>query len=185
MRFRNDRQDRAQRRVVRGGRAVQGAARVAVRFGAGVAALAAAALVLAGCAGAPPPPKPTVLEAVVTAGAQVNPNAQQRPSPVMVRVFDLKSALAFEAADFVSLFNSERDALGADLVEREEFVLQPGESHRLQRPLKPEVKTLGIAVAFRDLERATWRVVVPVRANATNKVTLTLDGIRVTATVAP
>jgi type VI secretion system protein VasD len=148
----------------------------------------AAVLALAGCASPPPPPpppKPTLLEAVVTAGAQVNPNSQQRPSPVMVRVFDLKSALAFEAADFVSLFNSERDALATDLVEREEFVLQPGESRRLQRPLKPEVKTLGIAVAFRDLERATWRVVVPVRPNATNKVTLTLDGIRVTATVAP
>jgi type VI secretion system protein VasD len=152
------------------------------------AAALAAMFALAGCASAPPPPpppKPTLLDAVVTASAQVNPNAQQRASPVMVRVFDLKGALAFEAADFVSLFNSERDALATDLVEREEFVLQPGASHRLQRPLKPEVKALGIAVAFRDLERATWRVVVPVRANATNKVTLTLDGIRVTATVAP
>src|SRR5689334_22078541 len=71
---------------------------------------------------------PAVLNANVVASAQVNPDARKRPSPVVVRVFELKAPTLFEQADFVSLFEKEQAVLGAELVAREEFVLRPGES---------------------------------------------------------
>ena len=69
-----------------------------------MAASVVAMVLYSGCAS---PPKPTVVSATLIATATVNPDAHKRPSPLVVRVYELKSAAAFDAADFVSLF--ERD----------------------------------------------------------------------------
>jgi type VI secretion system protein VasD len=137
-----------------------------------------AAVVLPGCSmfGGP-----AVLNATVVASAQVNPDARKRPSPVVVRVFELKAPTLFEQADFVSLFEKEQATLGAELVSREEFVLRPGETKPLSKPLSPDTKFIGVMVAFRELERARWRAVVPVAAGKKNAVSIDLNDITVQA----
>ena len=124
---------------------------------------------------------PATLNASVVATAQVNPDARKRPSPVVVRVFELKSATLFEQADFVSLFDKEQAVLGAELVSREEFVLRPGETKPITKPLSPDTKFIGVMVAFRELERARWRAVLPVAAGKKNVVSISLDDITVQA----
>jgi type VI secretion system protein VasD len=142
--------------------------------------LLAGASVLPGCSmfgfGGPP-----TLTATSVATAQINPDARKRPSPVVVRVFELKTSTLFEQADFVSLFEKEQAVLGAELVSREEFVLRPGETKPLTKPLAPETKFIGVMVAFRELERARWRVVVPVVAGKKNVLSIDLDDITVVA----
>jgi type VI secretion system protein VasD len=125
---------------------------------------------------------PATLKGEVAAGAQINPDARKRASPVVVRVFELKANAQFESADFVSLFEREQQVLGPDLVSREEFVLRPGEKRPLEKKLSPETKFIGVMVAFRELERARWRAVIPVAPNRTNIVAVSLDGIAVQAT---
>lgn len=125
---------------------------------------------------------PATLNATVAAGAQVNPDARRRPSPVVVRVFELKAPTLFEQADFVSLYEKDQAILAAELVSREEFVLRPGETRPLAKPLSPDTKFIGVMAAFRELERARWRAVVPVVANKKNVVEIKLDGIVVQAT---
>jgi len=120
---------------------------------------------------------PATLKADVVAGVQVNPDSRKRASPVVVRVFELKSSTLFEQADFVSLFEKEQAVLGAELVSREEFVLRPGETKPLNKPLSPDTKFIGVMAAFRELERARWRVVVPVAAGKKNVMNITLDDI--------
>lgn len=124
---------------------------------------------------------PAVLNATLVAGAQVNPDARKRPSPVVVRIFELKSSTLFEQADFVSLFEKEQAVLGAELVSREELVLRPGETKPLGKPLSPDTKFIGVMAAFRELERARWRAVVPVAAGKKNVVSIELDEITVLA----
>lgn len=124
---------------------------------------------------------PATLKANVAASAQVNPDARKRPSPVVVRVFELKAPTLFEQADFVSLFEKDQAVLGAELVSREEFVLRPGESKPIGKPLSPDTKFIGVMAAFRELERARWRAVVPVAAGKKNEMTIDLDGIVVQA----
>jgi type VI secretion system protein VasD len=120
---------------------------------------------------------PATLKAEVVAGAQVNPDSRKRPSPVVVRVFELKTSTLFEQADFVSLFEKEQAVLGAELVSREEFVLRPGETKPLNKPLSPDTKFIGVMAAFRELERARWRVIVPVAAGKKNVMNISLDDI--------
>jgi len=127
--------------------------RVWLRAAAG-AALGAA---LAGCASKPVTSTPLELTFSVAAG--VNPDANGRASPLTLRVYALKSPSAFQSADFFSLFERDSATLGADLVQREELLLIPGQSQALTWSLPLEAKTLAVLAAYRELERSRWRAV--------------------------
>lgn len=118
--------------------------------------LAAAGLWLAGCASKP---VVTPVSITLTAGADANPDARGRASPLTVRVYALKSPGPFEGADFFSLFEKDQATLGAELVQREEMLLRPGESRKLELTLPADAKAIGVMAAFRDLDRARWREV--------------------------
>jgi len=125
------------------------------------------AALLAGCAGkpTPAPPKPLVvpartLEIDLQAEAGLNFDARDRSAPLVVRVYELRAPVNFQAADFFTLFERDQSALGNDIVSREELQLRPGESRRLTRELKPESRVVGVFAAYRDLERATWRAML-------------------------
>jgi type VI secretion system protein VasD len=128
-------------------------------------AAAVISLTLTGCSSTPkpaPPATPTVLAAALSANANVNPDARGRPSPVTVRVYGLKTRAAFDTADFFSLYDKDKQTLGGDLVDKEEFQLMPGENRPLGKQLASDIVYLGVFAAFRDLERAQWRAVVRV-----------------------
>lgn len=168
------------------------------------------AAVLAGCSffkkapppapppppGAPPPPPsviqlpPQVLPAApvpvaisLEAGPRVNPDASGRASPVVVRVYELKAAVAFEAADFFALAEREQQVLGADLVGRDEYQLKPGERQLFARPLRAGTRVIAATAAFRDMERATWKAVLAVPTAPPQGVSVLIDGrqIRIVA----
>lgn len=124
-------------------------------------------------------PGPTRLEAILVGSSDINPDLHGRPSPVLVRVFVLKNTALFDSAEMISLFEHEREALAADLVDKEDVAVKPDESRALERTLAPEATALGFAVAYRDVHRAAWRVTVPLRAGERNRLVVRLDGIRV------
>jgi type VI secretion system protein VasD len=109
-----------------------------------------------GCASAPKPVIST-LQITVEAAVDVNPDARRRASPVTVRVYALKTANAFDSADFFALFEKDQATLGADMLGKEEMLLRPGESRVLNMKLGPEAKTIGYFAAYRDLEKTSWR----------------------------
>lgn len=117
----------------------------------------------------PPPPPPTQVRAqpvpltgTVSAAADLNPSATQRPSPLVMRIYELRSDTAFSRADFIALYQAEQATIGADLVLKDEFMLTPGESRAYQRTLSIETRYLAVFGAYRNVERAVWRAIVPV-----------------------
>jgi len=142
--------------------------------------LAAAGLWMAGCASKP---VVTPVSITLTAAADANPDARGRASPLTVRVYALKTPGPFEGADFFSLFEKDQATLGAELVQREEMLLRPGESKKLDLTLPADAKAIGVMAAFRDLDRARWRevrAVTPGQAQAL-QVTFGARQIRVDA----
>jgi type VI secretion system protein VasD len=91
----------------------------------------------------------------------VNPDGSGRPSPVVVRVYQLKTDGAFSAADFFPLFDDDQKALGPELVSRDEFILAPAEQKSVDLTLSGETRYVGAVAAFRDIRNAQWRGVVP------------------------
>ena len=123
---------------------------------------------LAGCAWTPGPVMPSQLDITVTATADSNADSQGRAAPVMVRVYELRTADAFEQADFFTLNDKDQSVLGEELVHRDEFVLQPGQSRQVARKASNETRAIGIMVAYRAIDSSTWRatarVMPPVEA---------------------
>jgi type VI secretion system protein VasD len=116
-----------------------------------------AAALVAGCASGPRPTLPTELSIALVASARANPDVRGRPSPVVVRIYELKTPAQFNAADFFSLNDKEQATLGAELLHREEVVVSPGEIKQLARKVSAEARAVGVVVAYRDLERSVWR----------------------------
>lgn len=136
---------------------------------------------LVGCAGSP---DPTVAIISVTAAADANPDAQGRASPVMLRVYELRSRAGFDGADFFSLYSADRQTLAADLAGKHEQIVTPGASAEIRRAPAPDVRYIGIVAAFRDIERARWRAAVELAPNQTTLIQLRVErnGLAVTTT---
>jgi type VI secretion system protein VasD len=145
--------------------------------------LLAAPAALAACAAPPPPPPPPVLDLQVIGGADQNPDLSGKPVSVAVHIYELTSTAKFERADVFALIEREKQTLGADCPASEEIVVAPGETRVINHPLKPDVRFLGVATFFRDIDHATWRGFAPVAANGTTRLVVHIDGIK--ATIAP
>jgi type VI secretion system protein VasD len=135
-------------------------------------------LLAAGCGSSPP-----LLKGSIKVDSNVNPDRAGRPSPIVVRVYELKAITAFNGADFFSIFDSEQATLGGELVGREEFQLQPAETRQYSRQLQPDTKFIGVVGAFRDLEQAKWRQAVPVPSKRSPTITIGLQARAVTVAV--
>jgi len=143
----------------RGPSAVRAPIAKPVRAFIALALLVACALVIGACAAKPAKPVPA--RAQIMASSDVNPDASGRPSPIVVRVFQLRNDGEFSAADFFALYDKEKETLGASLISREEYVLDPGETRSFELPLNAEARFIGAVAAFRDYRSARWRALTP------------------------
>ena len=117
----------------------------------------------------------TKVDMRIVAGGDVNPDDNGRPSPVVVRVVELKSPSVFESAEFFALYQNEAQTLGSDLVATEEFESKPGDVQDLKFALKPESNYVGVLAAYRQLEKANWRLVLPLAIKEKNELTVLLN----------
>jgi type VI secretion system protein VasD len=73
-------------------------------------------------------------------------------------VFELRSDAEFAGADFFALYEREKQTLGEALIEREEFVLQPGtREQELQLSIGRDTRFIGVIAAYRDIRATRWR----------------------------
>ncbi len=145
-------------------------------------------LLLASCAAPPPPPPPpTIVDLTLTTGSDANPTTSGQGAPVVVRVYQLGSAAGFEKAEFFRLLNQDSATLGADLVKKDEYLLAPGSSRRVNLTPSATVKAIGVFAAYRDFQKVAWRGTAEVPPNKTTDVAVRADaaGVSVAATPAP
>ena len=113
--------------------------------------------IIGGCAGAP---KPAETKMQIVATADVNPDGKGRASPIVVRVFQLKTEAEFAKADFFAIYDREKEVLGASLISREEYTLEPGETEDMKFEISRDARYLGVLAAYRD-QGAHWRALSP------------------------
>nr|WP_295828186.1 type VI secretion system lipoprotein TssJ [uncultured Azospirillum sp.] len=144
------------------------------------AAALAAALALAACSSAPKPPPPTTIRLTVVGAKALNPDPSGRPSPVMLRLYQLGPSDAFANADFFQVMDQDKATLGPTLLDRQELAVQPDNKQSVTIQPKPDVKTLAVAAGFRAYEEAGWRALQPVEPNKANNFVLTAKGSTIT-----
>ena len=135
----------------------------------------AAPLILTSCATLSPFSTMTKLDLTLTASDQLNPDLNGRPSPVVLRMFELKHPVAFENADFFSLYERARETLSPDLIASEELELRPGETVVLKLDIAGGGRYVGLLAAYRDLPHAKWRYTLTVAPAHITEASLILD----------
>ncbi|WP_295465322.1 type VI secretion system lipoprotein TssJ [uncultured Pseudomonas sp.] len=137
------------------------------------------ALLLGACA-SQKTPDPTLLDLTLKGGEDLNPDLNGRPSPLVVRLVELKNPVGFENADFFPLYDNAKQVLAPDWVAEEEIELRPGESRELKLKVQDDSRYVGIYGAYRNLAGSQWRQVIQLKPSALAQVRLTLgaDGIQ-------
>ncbi|CAD6872783.1 type VI secretion system lipoprotein TssJ [Methylomonas fluvii] len=146
------------------------------------------ASLLAACAEVPEqpaPPPPTVVELTLNSTASINPDADGKASPVVLRIYELREQSGFNGADFFAIFDKEQATLAADLVRKQELVIKPGENKSLRIEPAADTRILGFFAAFRKLDNAGWRTLTELKAHQNNAVLLKLDANSLTVTNTP
>jgi len=141
-----------------------------------------ALVLLAGCSTLSPYSQLTKVNLKLTASDQLNPDLNGRPSPIVVRLFELKHPVAFANADFFSLYERAKESLAPDMVAAEELELRPGETVELKLSVAEGSRYVGVLAAYRDLPESKWRYTLQVTPLEVTTADLTLDqsGIRST-----
>ena len=142
-------------------------------------AIAVAGL-LSACAGAP---KRENLGLQISATADVNPDMQGRPSPIILHVMELNSTEQFNRLDYMGLTQPSGAALGAELLGKNQVVLQPGESKTLPMELNPMTTAIGLVAGYRDIDNAAWRKTIPITQGKTKGLSITLEQTQIVASV--
>ena len=114
-------------------------------------------LLVSGCGGGDPGPKTTGLRFIVAADDLINPNTESQPSPVVLRIYELKSLNAFQQATFFQLLDNDTALLGQDMLGKRELEIKPGEKQAFDRATPVETRFIGVIAGFRESDKATWR----------------------------
>jgi type VI secretion system protein VasD len=137
-----------------------------------------AVAVVTGCAGGPP--APAVVNLAIKAGPDLNRNAAGTPLAVAVRVYTLNARARFTSADAYALMDRDRAVLADEGTRAEEIVMRPGETRNVTLAPKPDVRFIGVAVLFQDIDRSQWRAVAGIAPSGVTTLVLVLGSNRAT-----
>jgi type VI secretion system protein VasD len=115
--------------------------------------------IVACSAPAPAVKEQTDLRLSIVVSDGVNPDERGRAAPIMVRIYELKSATAFENADFFTLQNDGKKVLGDDVLAVDEFILRPGDIRDIRRRSHSTATAIGVLAGYRVLGKSVWREV--------------------------
>jgi len=118
-----------------------------------------ALFILFGCASTP---KQRSLDGGIYTSSDLNPDSNGRPSPVVLRIYQLGSRDSFANADFFTLYDDAEAVLSKDLISVEERELLPGAHYEYDLVLEPKTEYVGIIVAYKEIDTAKWNAIAQV-----------------------
>ena len=135
---------------------------------------------VAGCASAP---KPAKVSLNLVASNSVNPDLEGRPSPVVVQIYRIRAADAFNNARFFELYDDAEQVLGQDLVGVTEIEMSPDSNRTLSvEGMTADTRYIGVLAAYRDIDEARWRAIVETPSGEKLDFQVALDALSVVVT---
>ena len=120
-------------------------------------------------------PPPTDL--IINVSKSVNPDTSERPSPVVMKIFELSSRTIFDTQDFFSLYDTPEKILGPDLLKKDELELQPDSVQQYKMSLNRNTRYVGVVVAYRNIDQARWRAVIEVDPTGYDDINVNVEAI--------
>ncbi|MCD6532509.1 MAG: type VI secretion system lipoprotein TssJ [Deltaproteobacteria bacterium] len=121
-------------------------------------------------------PAPTRIILAIETSATVNLDIRKKSAPIVIRFYQLKSPDKFNEADFLSLYENDKQVLGDDLVYRQEILLSPYDKKFIEFEPLDTVKTIAALAAFRLHQGGRWRALVMVEPHKTTTIHVSIAG---------
>jgi type VI secretion system protein VasD len=117
---------------------------------------------LAACSSAPPPKevKPCDVQMVtlyIYSADNINPNDQGKPRPVVVRLYQLKSEVKLQNAQYDDVLLKDKEVLGDDVVKVDEVEVYPNDLVRVKFERSKEASSLGGVALFHGPKGHSWQ----------------------------
>ena len=95
--------------------------------------------------------------------SDINPDENKTPSPLFIRMYELKSPKLFSKANFIDIYEQDKEILGADFVGVQKLKrLKPGEDRENSFVLSKDTKYVGLYAEFLEYKNAKYKLVIPV-----------------------
>jgi type VI secretion system protein VasD len=137
-------------------------------------------LLAAACAKDEIPPEPTRIAIEIETAGDINPNPEGRPSPLALRIYQLKSSSKFKKADFMSLFENDESVLGNGLLKKEEIFLKSNEKRTVLYEAEADTGSIGLMAIFRNYEQSQWKATTTVIPHKFNQINVSINGTTLT-----
>lgn len=96
------------------------------------------------------------------ASAYLNPISDQHSLPVLIRIYQLSDAQAFQDATFNQLWRSARQALGNSFVAENQFSLYPLSQQRINITPRQRGHYIAVMAVFHNHSTREWRFIQPI-----------------------
>ena len=120
---------------------------------------------------------PPSTDLIINVSKNVNPDTSERPSPVVMKIFELSSRTIFDTQDFFSLYDTPEKILGPDLLKKDELELQPDSVQQYKMSLNRNTRYVGVVVAYRNIDQARWRAVIEVDPTGYDDINVNVEAI--------
>ena len=117
-------------------------------------------------------PSETTIE--ISSHSQLNPNNKQKPSPVILRIFELKDIEFFQNSSFIDLYDGQNPTLKKALTAQHEKEIWPKSKMSFTFSLKSETKYIGMVAAYRRHSEQSWKTLSPVDSGSSQTITVIL-----------
>ncbi len=121
-------------------------------------------------------PPAGVITLAVSAHPLTNMDLSGRPSPTVIRIYQLRKEVDFKEASFFDLYDQDKVLLSADLLSREELVIAPGSFSTQSFGVNPEAHFVAVMAAFQDTGNAIQKQIVAIDAGVDVSLVAYLNG---------
>ena len=98
--------------------------------------------------------------------ADINPDELGKASPLFIRMYELKNSKMMKKADFIDIYERDKEALGADFVAVHKLKrFKPGESRIEHFVLDKKTDYVAFYAEFLEFKDSKYKLIVPVIAN--------------------
>ena len=98
--------------------------------------------------------------------ADINPDELGKASPLFIRLYELSSNKMMKRADFIEIYERDKEVLGADMVAVHKLKrLKPGEDRTEHIVLDKKTNYVALYAEFLGFKESKFKLIIPVVAN--------------------
>lgn len=108
----------------------------------------------------------TDLQIEFVVDTDINPDESGKASPLFIRMYELKTSKSMKRADFIDIYERDKELLGEDLVAVHKLKrFKPGENRTEHYVLDKKANYVAYYAEFLNFKDSKYKVIVPVVAN--------------------